>query len=75
MSRRPLKKYDMETATHKQRIYRDTDWNEFVVVTRCKANGNRVSSYHTDSEADAVGTGIRELHDCTQNNATEEVPD
>lgn len=61
------------TATHELKIYRDSEWNEYNAVVRCKANGKRVASYHTDDREDAFSTGRAELKLCTEHNSTEEV--
>ena len=48
-------------ANREARIYRDTEWNEFVVWLY--VDGKRVadSDYHTDDKNDAENTAIRML--------------
>lgn len=71
--KRAIPQHDKATDTHTQRIYWDNEWQEYNVQVRCKANGKRVASYHTDDIGDAVSTGIRELAASTASNATVEV--
>jgi len=56
------------TATHELKVYRDSEWNEYIAQVRCKANNKIVSSYHSDDKEDAKSSGRKELAVCTEKN-------
>ena len=45
---------NLEANNSSVKVYRDADWQEFVVVGRL--HGEQVSTYQTDSKEDAMGT-------------------
>lgn len=60
-------------ATHTLKVYRETDWDEFIAAVYCKANGKLVSSYHTDDKEDAKQTGHTQLAEASKHNWTKQV--
>lgn len=61
--------------THTLKVYRETDWDEFIAVVYWKQNGKIVSSYHTDDKEDAKRTGRTQLADASKYNWTFQVPE
>lgn len=61
------------TNTHELKVYRDSEWNEFVAVVRCKENKRVVAEYFSDDKEDAKSTGRNMLLRATNCNATSNV--
>lgn len=53
MSRRRIAQF--EGLTHTVKVHRDTEWNEYR-VSLVAANGDIVSTYHSDDKEDALST-------------------
>jgi hypothetical protein len=58
------------TNTHELKVYRDSEWQEYVAVIRCKFNNRIVADYCTDDKEDAKSTGRNMLARATNCNAT-----
>ena len=60
-------------STHTLKVYRETEWDEFIAVVYSQASGKIVSSYHTDDKEDAKRTGRTQLAEASKHNWQKQV--
>lgn len=50
--------YSSPKETRRATVYRNAEWQEYVVKFRANDQPLRDADYHTDDKADAIGTAI-----------------